>query len=54
MLSPPGGSTLEEPNMVPRVNAAVSISPMAHTIEEGPFLAGKVHDPQPELWSLHV
>ncbi len=30
--------------MIPRVSAAVSSSPMAHTIEEGPSLTCKGHD----------
>ncbi len=54
MFSPPGGPTLEEPDIVPRFNAAVSSSPVANT---GPILSqakGMIWHPRLELWSLHV
>ncbi len=44
VLPPPGGPTLEEPDLVPRDSAALSSSPVAHSTEEGPSLAGERHD----------
>ncbi len=44
MLSPPSDPALEEPGLVPRACAALSSSPMAHSAEEGPSLAGERHD----------
>ncbi len=44
MLSPSGGPTLEEPDVVPRVDSAAISSSLANTIEKGPPLASEGHD----------
>lgn len=44
MFSPPGGPTLKEPSMVPRVDPAAISSPVTNTAEEGSSLASKGHD----------
>ncbi len=39
-----GDQVLTPPGLVPRASAALSSSPVAHSAEEGPSLAGKRHD----------
>ncbi len=41
MLSPPCGPTLEEPDLVPRVDSAAVCSTVANTTEERPSLTSK-------------
>ncbi|XP_016362283.1 taste receptor type 1 member 1-like [Sinocyclocheilus anshuiensis] len=43
VFSPPSGPALEEPGLVPRASASLSSSPVAHSTEKGPSLAGKRH-----------
>ncbi len=43
MFCLPGGLTLEEPDMVPKVNSAAVGSPLANSIEEGPPLPSERH-----------